>query len=104
MTATTEYARRYQRSSRGRTNTRGQKRKTLGLFDVDHQSVYLATIGQPPKVMAAIERDMAIDVLDSYGLLTKNIARRLMISQRTVNRRRTARRKTGLDLAKYYIA
>lgn len=76
---------------RGRlSNCRGPRRRTVA--EPDPLAVDLLASGYRDLVVAAVERDAAIDALDRTGLPSREVAVRLGITQRTVVRRRAARR------------
>ena len=74
-------------------NLYGPRRCTVD--DPDEVAVERAAGGDRALVLAAIERDLAIDTLDRVGLSAAQVARRLGVTVRTVQRRRRARQLAG---------
>lgn len=74
-------------------NRSGRRRKTHGIETIDHVVVERAIAGARPEGITVVEREAAIDRLDSYGLTPSEIALRLGLSVRTIFRRREARRR-----------
>jgi transcriptional regulator with GAF, ATPase, and Fis domain len=77
-----------------RRNCRGAHRKTV--LEADWVAVERACGGDRSLILATLERDIAIDRLDSNGFSAAQTARRLGITTRTVQRRRSQRRALGL--------
>ena len=59
----------------------------------DPVAVERAAAGDRPVVLSKAERDAAIDLLDRLGLPAREVAARLGMTIRTVQRRRAARRQ-----------
>lgn len=74
-------------------NKRGPRRKTV--TEPDWAVVERVLAGDRSLTLAVVERDEAIDRLDRQGLSAANVALRLGITRRTVNRRRAKRRAGG---------
>jgi hypothetical protein len=71
-------------------NRHGPRRSTV--LEPDEVAVDRALGGDRSLRLAVTERDAAIDRLDRYGLSAQQIAHRLGITMRTVQRRRAMRR------------
>jgi hypothetical protein len=81
----------YVRSQLGTQARRGPHRTTV--TEPDEIAVERFVGGDRSLVLAKVERDAAIDRLDRHGMSAREVAIRLGLTQRTVQRRRTERRQ-----------
>jgi DNA-binding NarL/FixJ family response regulator len=75
------------------TSTRNYRGPRSTVTEPDLVAVDRALAGDHRIILAKVERDAAIDRLDSYGLTAREVAERLATAERTVTRRRRARRE-----------
>lgn len=85
-------------AARAAAAPRGAYRNRLGRHlrhdpEPDWAAVERAVAGERPEVLTAAERAAAIDRLDACGLSAREVAVRLGMTVRTVQRRRAARRQ-----------
>lgn len=77
-------------------NKQGQRRRTPGAEDIDEIVVERLINGVRCRA-SANERDRAIDILDDKGWAAHTIALRIHCADRTVVRRRVARRQAEAE-------
>lgn len=76
------------------TGTRGNNRgaQRTSVTEPDEIAVERFTAGDHGLVLATVDRDAAIDYLDARGFSAAQIAARLGMCNKTIHRRRAARR------------
>lgn len=77
-------------------NLRGPRQTVTDPDPIAVERLVSGVSGDRPLVLAKVERDAAIDLLDSRRWSSRDIAQRLGFTQRTVVRRRHHRRRLSL--------